>query len=105
MTAIADLLAPASRQRLHVLANPPTVQELTEAARKAAREADGTDRIAWLCVTVALTSSGSPGEARDDLIRMLQDGKLRTTALACLRALCGDGGRTAELLDDEKAGQ
>jgi len=38
---------------------------------------------------VALISSASPDEARDALTRMLEDGKIKTTALACLTAPVG----------------
>jgi hypothetical protein len=83
------MASPADRQRLDALAHPPGVQDLAEAARDAARESGAAGRIAWLCVAVALTGSESPDEARETLTGMLEEGKLRTTALACLAALCG----------------
>jgi hypothetical protein len=85
VTAIGDLLSDRDRQHLEQLADPNP--DLAEAARAAAAESDGTGRIAWLCCAVALTSSDSPDDARAELGRMLEDGKLKTTALACLAAL------------------
>jgi hypothetical protein len=90
MTALADLLDPADRQRLAALAVPADTHQLAAAALDTARASDGTGQLAWLLVVVALAGSASPDEARASLSRMLEDGKLKTTALACLGALCHD---------------
>ena len=90
MTTLRDLLDPADCARLDALAHPPGVHELAEAARAAARESEGTGRLAWLCVVVALTGLESADEARAALTRMLEDGKIKATALACLAALLSE---------------
>jgi hypothetical protein len=95
MSTIADLLDPAARQRLAALGSPPPNEDLAASARAAAAGSDGSGRVAWLCVTVALTSSESLDDARVELGRMLEDGKLKATALACLRTLTDPGGGTA----------
>jgi hypothetical protein len=91
VATFADLLDPGDRERLDLLAHPRDVQDLAEAARQAAQESDGAGRVAWLCVTVALSGSGSPDEAKAILTGMLEDGKIKATALACLTALCSEG--------------
>jgi hypothetical protein len=78
---------PGDRERLDALGSPPANEDLATVARAAAAESDGTGRIAWLCVAVALAGSESPDGARAILTGMLEDGKIKVTALACLTAL------------------
>ncbi len=87
MPALTDLLSPDDRERLNARAHPPSVQDLAETARETARTSGDAGRIAWLCVAVALAGSELPDEARDALNGMLEDGQIKTTALACLEAL------------------
>ncbi len=98
MATLADMLSPSDRRRLAALGSPPANDELAASARAAAADSYGIGRIAWLCVTVALASSESPDEARAALGRMLEDGKLKTTALACLAALTSDRDAAREAL-------
>lgn len=85
MPSLADLLDPADRQRLEHLADPNP--GLADAARAAAADCAGPQRLAWLCCAVALAGSSSPDEARADLDEMLQEGPLKATAIGCLDAL------------------
>ena len=90
MTAIADMLDPADRQRLERLSEPEDGRSLAAAARDGARESSGLGRAAWLCCAVALERSESPGDARALLADMIHGNQLRTLALACLTAICND---------------
>jgi hypothetical protein len=90
MAALADLLDPAARQRLAQFVDAVDMEHLARIASDTARESSGTGRTAWLCVAVALGTSEDITEARDALTAILGPGKLRTTALACLVALCRD---------------
>jgi hypothetical protein len=96
MSTIADMLAPAARQRLAALGSPPPNEDLAASARAAAADSDGSGRVAWVLVALALDRAASVTEARDVLGEMVEDTALRTTAKACLTALCGNGGTTAE---------
>lgn len=88
MPALADLLDPASRSRLAALGSPPTNADLATAARAAAADSDGSGRVAWALVALALDRTADPAEARDVLGEMVEDETLRATALGCMTALC-----------------
>ena len=83
MPALADLLSTPARARLTMLA-------LANEARDAARESAGPGRTAWLCVALVLAATDAPAEAEAMLTDMLDSGRIRATAIACLRALCPD---------------
>jgi hypothetical protein len=83
VAAIADLLSTPARARLTMLA-------LANQARDTARESTGPGRAVWLCVALALAATDTPGEAQAMLTDMLDSGKLRAPAIACLRTLCPD---------------
>jgi hypothetical protein len=86
MPTLAELLDPAARARLAALARP-SVQDLAESARAAVTESQGSDRVAWCAVALALKASESPGEARGVLEEMLEPGRIRALALGCLAVL------------------
>lgn len=52
MASIADLLDPDDRQRLEHLADPSPNPRLAEAARAAAADCAGPQRLAWLCCAI-----------------------------------------------------
>lgn len=95
MTALADLLDPADRERLAALSRPANMDYLARIAADSARDSAGIGRTAWLAVAVALGTYEDLAEARDALTAVL-DGQLRTVALACLGALTSDNETTTE---------
>jgi hypothetical protein len=94
VSTIADLLDPAERHALERLADPNP--HLAEAARAAAADSAGPGRVAWACVALVLDKTQTPEEARALLAGMVEDERIRNTALACLAALTGDGDTTTE---------
>jgi len=96
MPAIGDLLATADLERLQRLGEQEedTQDDLAAAAQHAASESAGRGRCAWMCVAIALDTTGSPDEAREAIAEMIQPGELRTLALACLATLTGTTAET-----------
>jgi hypothetical protein len=89
VATIAELLSTPAQARLAMLA-------LSSEARDAARESAGQGRAAWLCVALVLAAADTPSEAEAMLDDMLDGGRLRATALACLRTLCPDDSERIE---------
>jgi hypothetical protein len=93
--ALGDLLSERDRHRLQHLADPNP--GLAESARTAVAESAGAARIAWACVVMALDQTDSPGEASTLLAGMIEDGELKSMALASLDTLTGDPAAAPEM--------
>jgi hypothetical protein len=90
VTALGDLIDPASRHRLERLAEPD-VQDLAAGARQAAMESTGAGRTAWSLVALALTHSGGSAETASGIIdAIVRDDRVRFLAQACLITICRD---------------